>query len=143
MEAYPMSETTLSKWEQAISRLVEFTQDGKLKWKLVNPEDYLPKADTSGAMLMVKYSQMYLLLYQDAYTYISGGFLATMSGTGTPTKSYHPVLSVYDVGTKTTVYTFPDSKLVGDLYKAATYSAASVDELISKILEEASKKKRA
>ena len=134
-----MTETSLSKWEQAISKLVEFTQDGKLEWEIVNPKEYLQNADVSGAMLIVKYGDKHLLLYNKAYTYLSGGILASISGSGTEVKDYRPQLSVYDMKAKSTVYTFPNSELVNDLYKAATYHAAKVDDLISNILGESSK----
>lgn len=134
-----MTETTLStlnKWEQAISKLVEFTQDGKLEWEIVNPKEYLPNGDIDGVLLLVKYGDRYLLLYQKAYMKLSGGLFATLSGTGTEVKDYRSELSVYDFTTKVTVYTFPYSKLTDDLYRAATYNASKVDELISNILGE-------
>jgi hypothetical protein len=134
-----MTETSLSKWEQAISKLVEFTQDGKLEWEIVNPKEYLPNGDINGAMLIVKYEDKHLLLCQKAYMRLSGSIFATMSGTATEVKDYRPELSVYDINTRVTVYTFPYSKLTEDLYRAATYNAAKVDELISKILGESSK----
>ena len=130
------SVSTLSKWEQAISKLVEFTQDGKLEWEIVNPKEYLPSGDIDGALLLVKYSDRYLLLCQKAFMRLSGGIFAAFSGTGTEVKDYRPELSVYDFATKVTVYTFPYSKLTDDLYRAATYNASKVDELISSILGE-------
>jgi hypothetical protein len=134
-----MTETSLSKWELAISRLIEFTQDGNLKWKIVYPEDFLPKSDTTGAMLIVKYNDIYLLLCRRAFTRLSGGLMATISGSGTEVKDYRPELSIYDTTAQETIYTFPYSELVNDLYKAATYSTAKVDELISNILGDISK----
>jgi len=134
-----MTETSLSKWEQAIGKLVEFTQDGKLEWEIVNPKEYLPNGDVNGAMLIVKYENKHLLLYQKAYMRLSGNIFAAISGTGAEVKDYRPELSVYDIETKVTVYTFPYSKLTDDLYRAATYNASKVDELISKILGESSK----
>lgn len=132
-----MTETSLSKWEQAIGKLVEFTQDGKLEWEIVNPKEYLPNGDINGAMLIVKYENKHLLLCQKAYMRLSGNIFTAISGT--EVKDYRPELSVYDIKTKVTVYTFPQSKLTEDLYRAATYNASKVEELISNILGESSK----
>jgi len=136
-----MTETSLSKWEQAISILVEFTQDGKLEWEIVSPKEYLPDDDTKGVMLIVKYKDKHLLLYQGAYMRASGSIFAVISA-GNEIKDYRPKLSVYDVNEKVVVYTFPYSQLVEDLYKAATFSAAKVEELIANILSESSEKDR-
>lgn len=137
-----MTETSLSKWEQAISKLVEFTQDGKLEWGIVNPKEYLPDDETTGVMLLVKYKDKHLILYQGSYTRISGNVFAVISGQGNEVEDFRPELSVYDVNEKVIVYTFPYSQLVEDLYKAATFSAAKIDELISSILSESSEKDR-
>jgi len=133
-----MTETSLSKWEQAISKLVEFTQDGKLEWEIVSPKEYLPNGDISGAMLIVKYGEKHLLLCRKAYMRLSGGVFATLAGSGNEVKDYRPELSVYDIKARVTVYTFPQSELINDLYKAATFNAAKVDELINNILGGAS-----
>jgi len=133
-----MTETSLSKWEQAISKLVEFTQDGKLEWEIVNPKEYLADDDISGAMLIVKYGDKHLLLCRKAYMRSAGGLSANIFG-GAEVKDYRPELSVYDIKAQVTVYTFPHSDLVVDLYRAATFSAAKVDELISNILSEGPK----
>jgi len=137
-----MTETSLSKWEQAISKLVEFTQDGKLEWGIVNPKEYLPDDETTGVMLLVKYKDKHLILYQGSYTRISGNVFAMISGQGNEVEDFRPELSVYDVNEKVIVYTFPYSQLVEDLYKAATFSAAKIDELILSILSESSEKDR-
>ncbi len=136
-----MTETSLSKWEQAIAKLVEFTQDGKLEWNIVNPKEYLPNGDTEGVMLIVKYEESNLLLYKKGYMKPSENILSAMSGVNS-VKVYGPKLSVYNVSEKVVVYDFPYSKLIEDLYKAATFNAAKIDELISSILGEASKQNR-
>lgn len=133
-----MTDTILSKWEMAISKLVEFTQDGKLDWKIVNPKEYLPNVDTEGAMLIVKYEESHLLLYKKAFMKPSGNLLSAMSGVN-DVKAYGPKLSVYNISEKVVIYDFPYTKLLEDLYKAATFNAAKIDELISSILGEASK----
>lgn len=132
-----MTEKTLSKWEQAIGKLVEYTQDGKLEWEIVDPKEYLPNGDVNGAMLIVKYDNKHMLLCQKAYMRFSGNIFNAFSGT--EVKDYRPELSVYDIKTNVIVYTFPQSKLTEDLYRAATYNASKVDELISNILGESSK----
>ena len=136
-----MTETSLSKWEQAISKLVEFTQDGKLEWNIVIPREYLPNSDTDGAMLIVKYEKSHLLLYKKAYMKPSENILSAMSGINN-VKDYGSKLSVYNISEKVVVYDFPYSKLIADLYKAATFNAAKIEDLISSILGEVSKQDR-
>ena len=134
-----MTELSLSKWEEAISRLLEFTQDGKLEWDVVSPDQFLRDEDITGAVLLVKYKEKYLLLYSKAYWYVTGNIgnvLAAFSGQSEKTKGYRPELSVYDMTEEVIVYKFPYSELVDDLYKAAAYNAAKIDELISSILDE-------
>jgi hypothetical protein len=134
-----MTETSLSKWEQAISKLIESTQDGKLEWKIVHPNEYLPKDDTNGAMLTVNYGDKHLLLFKNAYMRSTGGVLAAFTGPSSEVKDYRPNLCVYDTSSKVVVYTFPHSELVNDLYKAATFNASKIEELINNILSGVSK----
>jgi hypothetical protein len=131
-----MTETSLSKWEQAINKLIELTQDGKIEWQVVNPRKYLPNGDVNGPMLIIKYVEKHLLLCRKAYMRSAGSIIAVFSGAPTEVKDYRPELSVYDMSSQEIIYTFPYSELVNDLFKAATYNAAKVDELISNILGE-------
>lgn len=130
-----MTNTTLSKWEQAISRLVEFTQDGRLEWQIVNSKEFLPNEDTSSAMLFVNYERQHLLLYRKAYMrVIPTNGLLSLYGSQKEVKDYRAELSVYEIDSKVVIYTFPYSELTDDLYRAATFNAAKVDELIDGIL---------
>ena len=132
-----MTDTSISKWEKAIIRLVELTQDEKLEWKIVNPKEYVPKEDTRGAMLLVKHKTKHLLLYRTAYVRKdTSNIMAVFAGTAKEIKEYRPDLCIYDVPTKMIVYTFPYSELTEDLYQAATFKAAEVEDFLKDLLED-------
>lgn len=130
-----MTEKTMSKWELAISKLLEYTQDNKLHWQIVNPRDFLPKDDTKDAMLIVKYEDKTLLLYREAYLKPPVGLNLLVVSTATEReKDYRARLGIYDIKSKVIVYAFPYSPITEDLYNAATYNAANVDEFIYSVL---------
>ena len=130
-----MTETTLNKWDKAISRLIELTQDGNINWKVIIAEDYLPTVDSNGAMLMALYEGKQLLLFKDVFIQKSGSFIDQFSGSAIEKKEYRPCLCIYDLPSRTILFKFPYSILISDLYKAATYFAANVDDFLNKLID--------
>ena len=131
-----MTEIEMSKSEKAIAKLIEYTQDGNLEWKIVNPNSYLPKIDIKDAMLFVRYDDKPLLLFRQGYKHKSvQSFISSQFASEKEEIIYRAVLCVFDTSSKTAVYYFPYSTLVEDLYKAAVYNAAKVDDLIDSLLK--------
>lgn len=131
-----MTESSLSKWEQVINKLLEYTQDEKLLWETVNPADYVKNEDTNGAMLFVEHDGKNLVLYRRAHTrFVPANIMGSVTGSGRDVKEYLAVLAIYDLNSNSILYRFPYSKLTEDLYKSATFYTAGVQDFIDNLLE--------
>jgi hypothetical protein len=128
-----MSFQNSTKWELAIKKLLEYTQDNKLRWQIVNPAGYIPKEDVKDAVMTVKYDNKTLLLYRQAQMKESNDYIP-FNKSNDKEKVYRTKLSIYDEKSKVVVYEFPATRLTEDLYRAASFSAANVDDFLDSII---------
>lgn len=129
-----MRKRIASRTEEAINKIIELTQDGKLIWQIVDHYDYLHD-ETRDVVLLTQYSDMHLLLYQGMHI-LKIKDTGSIYGEDEEVVNFQAKLSIYDPEKRKVIYTFPYSILIEDLYKAATYVVANVDQLINDLLSD-------
>jgi hypothetical protein len=138
-----MTAENATKWELAIRKLLEYTQDNRLRWQIANPREYLPKADTKDAVMLVNYENKILLLYREAeMKHETNEYQSFYNRPSDKEKVYKTKLSIYDEKSKVIVYDFPANRLIADLYRAASFNAANVDDFLDRIIESKPKEKK-
>jgi hypothetical protein len=126
-----------NKWLNAISKLVELTQDGKLEWKFSAPSEGLERSfpnDRIAGVFTTKYKGRNLRLYErhfqlSSYQYLDDRIIGGEWGS-------EITLEMYDVFSDAPLWAFPYADILRDLLSAVQYQVAGVKDFVNEILEE-------
>ena len=115
--------TDSDKWVQAIAKLTELTQQGKLEWEIQEDESNTSVvgpsyfAEHQGKILRLRRVKVE---YEVGYSYETG---------------YEVNLEFVDLD-KQSLWTFPDTAGLWELYSAARYGTAGVSDFLDSLLDE-------
>ncbi len=140
--------TEKNKWIDAAGKLLQLTQDGKLKWQPRDAPAYLnlePDRKRVEVVYEAKYNSRKLRLYQFSYKVqkprSSLGALKDLAAYVNPheypywtTKTALELLDQSGFG----AWTFPETEVLEDLAVAVRYQVAEVKEFLDEILAVAS-----
>ncbi len=121
-----------------VSKLVQLTQEGKLNWRGTAAPVRFKNVPPSAAFLTeIDGKSLRIYKTRNERTVLSGGGLLGTLGTLEPqTKTVvtmDPVLEVLDKYQQT-AYAFEETAGLDDLYEAAAFASADVNELIDSVL---------
>lgn len=116
------------KWVSALSKINKLTQDGVLRWAIQSPPSLMREGTDSKIDLVyvVTFKETNLRLYEVrylAYDDYESSYWAKK-----------PVLEVVD-DLGRTLWTFPASRSIYDLFEAVQYQTAGVNQLLDKFLD--------
>lgn len=141
--------TEKNKWIDAVGKLLQLTQEGKLEWKPKDPPSYLNlQLDLKRVDVVYEagYNKRKLRLYQLAYKVEKP---RDTPGTINIRTFFNQSEPEYPYWTKRTVlelldqsgfgaWTFPETEFLDDLLAAVRYQAAGVKQFLDEILAAAS-----
>ena len=128
-----------NKWVEAVSKLIQLTQQGQLDWNVVRSgESMIPNEEGVRLAFVTVYQERLLRIYSKT---VEGSSLPvqmlSVSSTGVdvrPQEIDRVVLEIID-DEGNSLWQFPYTDALDDLYKAVRYQAAEVDELLDDLLE--------
>ncbi|HXT63133.1 MAG TPA: hypothetical protein VN696_08865 [Pyrinomonadaceae bacterium] len=144
-----------NKWIDAVAKLLQLTQDRKLKWDPHSPPAYLNLQSDRQRVEVVyetRFNEKPIRLYQttykverprrDPYSFTTSLRLNQIGGFEQPELDYpywakKTVLELLDES-GFGAWTFPQSDVLDDLFDAVTYQVAGVKEFLDEILAVAS-----
>jgi hypothetical protein len=130
-----MTVEKLDKSVQFVAKLVQLTQDKKIKWDGVSS----PRATgdkVSRAEFLTTVEDTKLRVFEATREVVLDATVGILFGSRDQSKTRMvkvPILEVLDDQGRVT-YTFENKTGLGDLYQAAAYSASKVDDLIDAVL---------
>ncbi|HRF07772.1 MAG TPA: hypothetical protein PL193_03895 [Xanthobacteraceae bacterium] len=125
-----MAEEGHDKSVQFITKLVQLTQDGNLRW--TPTPAVLSSANSSAFSTVINDRKLRIYLVQPKFVG-STSALATILGTDSASRKI-AVLELLD-DFEQPVYSFERIAGLEDLYRSASFSASGVDDLINSVLE--------
>lgn len=121
-----MPEQELNPWLQAIAKLTELTQSGRLKWGVLPPTH----SNTSGPEYVSEYGEKRLRLRKLKHRDSEGILIPRVFG-GPP-----PITLEFVDDEDNGLWTFPETQAIKDLYSAVQYQAAGVRGFLEELLGE-------
>ena len=136
--------TEKRKWVDAVTRMIELTQQGEMQWVPTPPNGISEKENRTSAVFRSSYKDKKLRIYerkvQERQLVDDDGGLASLALLR-PKYQYvwvsQIVLEFID-GNGNTLWTFPRIGALRDLLSAVQYQAAGVNEFIDGLFEEPS-----
>ncbi len=128
-----------NRWVDAVTRMIELTQQGKMRWNIVDPQGALAEEENRvSAVFQTVYNGKELRAYQKKVRVRPLG--GTLASTLPPAKS-RPLFRrigilefVNDEGTP--LWKFPQVDALSDLVTAAEYQVAGVNEFLNDLFSE-------
>jgi hypothetical protein len=145
-----------NKWIDAVAKLLQLTQDRKLKWEPHSPPTYLnlqPDRHRVEVAYETRFNDKAIRLYQVTYkverpradpysltTSLSLSQFGGYFGQSEPDYPYWAKKTVLELLDESGfgAWTFPQSDVLNDLFDAVTYQVAGVKEFLDEILAVAS-----
>jgi hypothetical protein len=144
-----------NKWIDAVAKLLQLTQDRKLKWEPHSPPAYLnlqPDRQRVEVVYETQFNDKAIRLYQVTYkverprrdpysiTTLRLGQLGGYFDQSEPDYPYWAKKTVLELLDESGfgAWTFPQSDVLDDLFEAVTYQVAGVREFLDEILAVAS-----
>ena len=130
-----------SKFVEAVARLIKLTQDGELMWESSKPSAELERDGIKDESVFIsRYKDRILRLYKYSYRVDEPG-LFDISTSFFPIKVKYPYWAssvtlefIDDNGFS--LWKFPFTNALNDLFQAVQYQFAGVDEFLDKLLNE-------
>jgi hypothetical protein len=129
-----------NRWLDAISSMIELTQDGKLKWSAAaTPGGIADDTERTSSVFQTSYNGKSLRLYEKRVPAKQGGFPASIYAlTGEePPKWYKRVLLEFVGADGHSLWTFPDVDALSDLLTSVQYQVVGVHDFLDEIISEA------
>jgi hypothetical protein len=126
-----------SRWADAISSMIELTQDGKLLWRVINEHTPHNKERTT-PVFQTTYLDKELRLYEmKLHTNLEGasGFDYTVRGIDPPKWFTKVVLEFIDAQGRS-MGKFPEVDALSDLLTSVQYQAGGVNDFLNRIISE-------
>lgn len=131
-----------SRWATAAAKLLKLTQEGRLRWKSVNPRGVAPVDDENllDAVFESEYKDRRLRLFRREYKVHEPSNYFALSTVAFPVKEYpywtsSITLDILDRHDQS-LWTMPRSDALRDLYTAVQHQVAGVDELLEELLSD-------
>ena len=130
------------RWVDAISSLIELTQDGKVSWK-VNANAKTPyENERTSSVFESTYADRALRLYKiklpSNISSVTGGLLYSIQGIEPPKWFAKIILEFIDTQGRA-LWTFPDIDALSDLLTSVQFQVAGVKDFLDNIISEAQK----
>lgn len=135
--------TEKDKMLDAVVKLINLTQDGKLKWRTIKPRQSLNRDNESVVDLVytTDYKSKKLGLYENKYRVetppsgsLSGSF-GNIFGVTYPHWNSIVILEFID-SAGNNLWTFPDVQGLSDLLKTVRYQIAGINEFLDSLLND-------
>ena len=134
------------KWVEAVTNLIKLTQAGKLKWSAGRADKNIGREDLRiETVFLAEYKNRNLRLFKYSYMVEEPGALERLISSDSSlylgTKRKYPywsssiTLEFIDEAART-LWTFPHTNALNDLFEAVQYQVAGVDEFLKEILED-------
>jgi len=135
-----------SKWVEVASKLIKLTQEGRLKWKKAIGDYSLDNIENTDLAFVTQYKNKTLRIYRFRYKVEAPtAGLSSISNFSTAISIYgerkYPywasavVLEFID-DQGNSLWKFPDTKALDDLYSSIQYTVAGVSDFLEDILND-------
>lgn len=135
------TEKKQSRWVDAISSMIELSQDGKLLWTVDTRANTPYEKERTTSIFQTTYSDRALRLYQIKVpaniNRITGTLVYQMQGIEPPKWFTQVILEFVDSEGRA-LWTFPEVDALSDLLKSVQYQVAGVKDFLDIIIGEAS-----
>lgn len=131
---------TKNRWVDAISSMIELTQDGKLKWSVAtNPNGITDDTDRTSSVFQTSYKDKSLRLYEKRVpAKLNSISQSLFMVTGEqPPKWYRSVILEFVGADGRSLWTFPDVDALSDLLTSVQYQVVGVHDFLNEIISEA------
>lgn len=136
-----------TKWVDAVTRMIELTQQGEMRWVPIEPYGMSENENRTSAVFRSSYKDKTLRIYErkvherqrvlDDEDPLSVSITNLLKPKYQSVWVYQVVLEFID-GNGNTLWTFPKVSALRDLLSAVQYQAAGVNEFIDGLFEEPS-----
>ncbi|HWN08253.1 MAG TPA: hypothetical protein VNO50_03120 [Pyrinomonadaceae bacterium] len=134
------TEKKTSRWVDAISSMIELTQDGKLLWSVKGTANTPYDKERTTSVFETKYKDRALRLYQIRVPSNIGGGMLTIAYTiqgVEPPKWFTKVILEFIDSEGRALWTFPEVDALSDLLTSVQYQVAGVKDFLDTIISEA------
>jgi hypothetical protein len=131
-----------NKWVEAITKLIKYTQEGKIKWLPGSHDKEIGRDDLRmESVFITKYKDSTLRLYKYSFKVEEPGLLDSFSTVFSIKKLTYPYwtssIALEFIGENgKNLWTFPSNNALNDLLEAVRYQVAGVDDFLNDILQD-------